>query len=123
MTRGLGIELVRIGQAAPIQSQPLFPGLSCHPDQGNVSELARDIAAADIGVRTGKPDLLDLDTGRSLTGPERWHEFVPVLVDRQRVTSVLHHRARPGIKEAIKRSVQAGQDRSGHAESSNRIPY
>src|ERR1700744_6778020 len=105
MIGGLRIEFARIGQAAPIQRQPFFLGLSCHPDQRNVSELARDIAAADIGVRTGKPDLLDLDTGRSLTGPERWHEFVPVLVDRQRVTSVFHHCAWPGIKEAIKISV------------------
>src|ERR1700761_4130092 len=119
MIGGFGIKLVRIGQAAPIQSQPFFLGLSRHPDQRNIGELARDIAAADVGVRTGKPDLLDLDASRRLPGPERWYEFVPVLVDRERMTSVLHHRARPSIKEAVELSVQAGQDRSGHSESSD----
>ena len=45
------MESVRIGQAAPIQREFVLLGLSCHPDQWDIGELARDTAAADIGVR------------------------------------------------------------------------
>ena len=61
-----------------------------HPQKGTIRQTGIDIAAADVAVNAGEPDLLHfLAWGYVLGEPQRWSERVAAFINRKRVVGVL----------------------------------
>jgi hypothetical protein len=103
--------------------------LALKPFERKLRERIAEAAAADIGVGADKPSLLGpFDRSRgcvdcTLVGPQRRHEGLAVLVDRQGMEGIFVIVAKPGIQERIGFSFEAAIDRKGNAERAYGIEY
>ena len=95
-------------------------GLIDHPGQGQVGQPhPQAIAAADIAMDPGEPELPDLARRRMRLVPEFGREDVAVLVDRQGMTAMGDLRVQDGVVEFMP-PRQAADRRQ--AERPDRVP-
>ena len=75
-----------------------------HPSQCDVGEPVFRVASSHVGMRPGKPDLLQsLVTGRIRQfAPQRRQEVFAMLVERERMKGVLYVRSKVGVLKLIK---------------------
>jgi len=96
-----------------------------HPQKSDVAELGLGIAAADIGMRSGEPDLLDMliGDGRCIArpGPQRGAERSAHLVDRQRMQSDVDRGVQPRVVE-LEPAPDKAAGEEGVADIADRIP-
>src|SRR4030067_361728 len=97
-------------------------GLVVYPGERAFGQGMVTVTAADVGVRTDKPALLDLDVLRLAHSPHRRREVLAVLVDSERVIGVVYDLAEFGIVPLV---VVAAERHAGgrDAETADRVPH
>lgn len=118
---GIGPQL---GGHLVAQPQAQRPRLLHHPLQGAVRQAGLRIAAADIAVDAGKPELLDARAVLD-AGPQRGREAEPAFVQGDGVAGVVDARIERGVVEGVAaRIVDQVEDRQvvGDAERAHGVP-
>ncbi len=90
-------------EAQPVAAVRIVLNLADHPSQRDERQVVVRVAAADVRVHAGKPDLLDaLGVVRARLVPQHRLEGVALVVDRDRVAGAIDLRRQLLIGEAVR---------------------